>query len=405
MDSNTHSTQGAAEPPDDLAALTAVLDRMAARDLERLPEAARAERVMVLGPMVERLVGQWLKELAGVDARGAAGAEQGVQFGSTAGWLRGRLRMRRQAATTAVRTARALFRGPLPASGTALCAGEFSVAHAQVLAAGTKDLADHVAADAEATLLDAARRLDPTGLRRLVAHLQYTVDPDGADAAAQRRYARRGVWVTTTFDRMVAVRGLLAPEAGQTLLAALDPLARPADHHDTRTGGQRTADALAELARRQLEAGQLPKTGGVRPQLSVIVDLKTVTGDAGGLGGDIGGAGPLEPQACRRLACDATITRIIVSRQPPRPVPAAKTTTPRTRPAQRRVARDGCRPSWPPSPRSWAGLPAAPWTWAARPGSSARPNAAPWPCGTVAVSSPAVPGRWPGAKPTTSGIG
>jgi len=166
MVSNTHSTQGAAELPEDLAALTAVLDRMAARDLERLSQAARAERVMVLGPMVERLVGQWLKELAGVDARGAAGAEQGVQFGATAGWLRAGLRMSRQAAATAVRTARALFRGPLPASGAALCAGELSVAHAEVLAAGTKDLADHVAADAEATLLEAARRLDLPGCAR-----------------------------------------------------------------------------------------------------------------------------------------------------------------------------------------------------------------------------------------------
>src|SRR5829696_2161460 len=296
MDSNTHSTQGAAELPEDLAELTAVLDRMVARDLERLPEAARAERVMVLGPMVERLVGQWLKELAGVDARGAAGAEQGVQFGSTAAWLRARLRMHRQAAATAVRTARVLFRGPLPASGAALCQGELSVDHAEVLAAGTKDLPDQVVQEAEATLLEAARRLDPTGLRQVVTHLQYTVDPDGADEQAQRRFARRGVWFSTTVDRMVAVRGLLAPEAGQTLLAALDPLARPADHHDTRSGGQRTADALAELARRALEAGQLPTTGGVRPQLSVIVDLKTVTGDAGGLGGDIGGAGPWNPQ-------------------------------------------------------------------------------------------------------------
>src|SRR5829696_1540541 len=165
--SRTHiRPKGPAGLPEDLAALTVVLDRMAARDLERLSQAARAERVMVLGPMVERLVGQWLKELAGVDARGAAGAEQGVQFGATAGWLRAGLRMSRQAAATAVRTARALFRGPLPASGAALCAGELSVAHAEVLAAGTKDLADHVAADAEATLLEAARRLDLPGYAR-----------------------------------------------------------------------------------------------------------------------------------------------------------------------------------------------------------------------------------------------
>ena len=117
-------------------------------------------------------------------------------------------------------------------------------------------------------------------------------------------------------DQMVAVRGLMDPEAGQTLLTALEPLARPTDHHDPRTGGQRTADALTELARQQLERGQLPLTGGVRPQLSVLVDLNSLGGQPGRLGAEIGWAGPLDPQACRRLACDATLTRVVVSRQP-----------------------------------------------------------------------------------------
>ena len=128
-------------------------------------------------------------------------------------------------ATTAVRTARALYPGPLPESGTALCAGEISVAHAEVLAAGTLHLPNYVIEDAEPTLLNAARRLDPTGLRHTVAHFEYTVDPDGADAKAQRRYERRGVWLTVTIDRMVAVRGIMHPEAGQTLITALDSLA------------------------------------------------------------------------------------------------------------------------------------------------------------------------------------
>jgi hypothetical protein len=204
MDSNTHSTQDPTGPADDLADLSALLDRMAARDLERLSDAARAERVQGLRPLADRLEGQWLKELAGVDARGEAGAEQDQQFGSTASWLRARLRMAAGQATTAVRIARAVFRGPLPASGAALMNGEISVAHAAVLAASTLHLPDHVVMDAEATLLDSARHLDPTRLRQVAAHLQYTVDPDGADAAAQRRHERRGVWLTQTIDRMVA---------------------------------------------------------------------------------------------------------------------------------------------------------------------------------------------------------
>jgi len=76
-----------------------------------------------------------------------------------------------------------------------------------VLAAGTKHLPDHTVLDAEPVLLDAARHLDPHRLRQTVEHLQYTVDPDRADQAAQRRYDRRGVWLTLTMDRMVAIHG------------------------------------------------------------------------------------------------------------------------------------------------------------------------------------------------------
>ena len=61
---------------------------------------------------------------------------------------------------------------------------------------------------------------------------------------------------------MVAVDGLLEPEAGQTLLAALEPLARPADATDTRSGSQRNADALTELARRPWRAGGCPRPVG-----------------------------------------------------------------------------------------------------------------------------------------------
>jgi hypothetical protein len=312
MNSNTHSTRRSER----LAALTAAIDAFVGQDLDGLTDTALADDTLELRPLVERLEGGWLQYLAAVDARGAAGAEQGVQMESTAGWLRARLRMARDQAATAVRTARALFRGPLLDTAQALSQGEISVAHANMLAAGTKDLAPRVVLEAEPTLLNAARRLEPPRLRQAVEHLQYTLDPEDADARAQRRHERRGVWLTPTLDRMVALGGLMAPEAGQTLLAALEPLARPADANDTRSGSQRMADALHELARRQLEGGHLPKAGGVRPQLSVIVDLQSLTGGPGGLGGDAGWAAPLSPAACRRLACDATVARVLVSRDP-----------------------------------------------------------------------------------------
>jgi hypothetical protein len=80
--------------------------------LAGLSDAVRAERVLALRRLLDRMEGHWLKELAGVDARGAAGAEQDVQAGSTAGWLRARLHAGASAASSWVRTARALFGGP-----------------------------------------------------------------------------------------------------------------------------------------------------------------------------------------------------------------------------------------------------------------------------------------------------
>jgi Domain of unknown function (DUF222)/HNH endonuclease len=315
MDSNTHSVGG----PAGLAAVVADLQALAAQEVEGLSDGARAQRILPLQGLADRLDGQWLAELAEVDARGAGGAEDGVPAGSTAGWLRNRLRLSAGAAHSLVRTARALFRGPLTNTAQALVDGEVSLAHAQVLAHGTHELPAHVAAEAEPVLLDAARRLDPPRLRQAITHLRLVADPDGADAQAERQHQRRGLWLAATWEGMVALQGLLDPEAGQTLAAALEPLARPATAQDDRSGSQRRADALAELARRHLEGGRLPQSGGVRPQLLVTVDLASLLGPHPGVGGETGGPWPLEPEACRRLACDGAVTRVLVTRQPPGP--------------------------------------------------------------------------------------
>src|SRR5918993_3447279 len=148
MDSNTHSTQPPGPPPGGpsprLASLTAAVEELAAEDLDRLSDAALAAQVLEFRRLLDRLEGQWLHQLAAVDGRGAAGAEADQQVGSTAAWLRSRLRLGVGTATSAVRTARALFRGPLTETALALTGGELSVAHAQVLAAGTHPLPDQV---------------------------------------------------------------------------------------------------------------------------------------------------------------------------------------------------------------------------------------------------------------------
>jgi hypothetical protein len=310
MDSNIHSIR----PAGALTALAAAVEGLAAQDLDGLADAVRAERILVLRRLVDRLEGHWLNELAAVDARGAAGAEEGAQAGSTAGWLRARLRMGAAAASSAVRTARALFAGPLGATGQALTHGDLSPGPRH-RARGRHPGAGYPPHHGGRTGAGgggpaagpgpaAAGPGPPATGRR----------PETAASQAQRRHARRGLWLSPTLDGMVAIDGPLDPEAGQTLLAALEPLTRPSDADDARSGGQRRADALCELARRALEGGRLPLTGGVRPQLLVTVDLASLQGRSG-LGGDTE-AGPLDPEACRRLACDGALTRVLVTRHP-----------------------------------------------------------------------------------------
>jgi hypothetical protein len=68
MDSNTHS-----DTPDRLGSLSAASQELAAEDLDRLADPALAEDLLAMRRLLDGLEGQWLRRLAAVDARGAAG--------------------------------------------------------------------------------------------------------------------------------------------------------------------------------------------------------------------------------------------------------------------------------------------------------------------------------------------
>src|SRR6266545_3825499 len=302
--------------PAGLEGLAAAVGEFAADDLDQLGDALLAAQVVAVQRLGDQLDADWLRRLAAVDARGAAGAEVGASAPSTAGWLRATTRMSPAAAGQRVRTARALHQGPLVATAAALAAGEVSYAHAAVLADATHDLPPAKVAEAEGVLVDAARRLDPARLHRLAGHLRDVLDPQGSEERGRARLERRGLWLAATFEGMVAVNGLLDPDAGEAARAALAPLAGPTGPDDERSAAQRRADALGELARQALQAGHLPDCGGLRPQLAVTVEFASLLAEQGGVGGVGGWGGVLGGEAARRLACDAAVTRAVVHRHP-----------------------------------------------------------------------------------------
>jgi hypothetical protein len=115
---------------------------------------------------------------------------------------------------------------------------------------------------------------------------------------------------------MTRISGELDPEAADLLRTALDPLSgpRPAEDGtpDPRSPARRRADGLVDLLHRTLTGGELPTNGGIRPHLTVTVPLSTLLG-TGTIPATTGWGLPLPASVLRRLSCDASVTRVVLS--------------------------------------------------------------------------------------------
>ena len=135
----------------------------------------------------------------------------------------------------------------------------------------------------------------------------------------------------------------------ETVLTALSV---PTGQGDGRTAEQRRADALVELARRALDQGELPETGGVRPHVTVVVDLPALLLAQGADAAQLDRLGAISGETARRLACDAGVSRVLTNG--PSQVLDVGRAVRTVSPAQRRalVVRDqgcvGCR-----APAAW----------------------------------------------------
>lgn len=162
-------------------------------------------------------------------------------------------------------------------------------------------------------LIDTVAGLGTGHARRAVSYWIQAADRHAADADARHLHDRRHLHVSPTLGGMVRIDGELDPDGGQVVLTALRSLTDPAglDPNDTRCQAQRRADALVDLCADHLAHGDAPVTGQTRPQVSVIVSTHALAGHS---------ADPCEfddgtvitPRAARRVACDATVTRVVM---------------------------------------------------------------------------------------------
>lgn len=237
--------------------------------------------------------------------------------------------------------------------------GAISLSAVRVLAE-VRDLEPEAFARAEQTLVEAAERHSIGDLRRVAIHWRHVVERDRADTGDDVLRARRRLHASVTLSGTVRVDGDLDPETGETFMTALsavlDAEARErgglgADA-DERTPAQRRADALGEICRQWLDGSDRPEVAGERPHLAVTVPLASLAG--GAAPGELDHVGPVDVESVRRLACDASITRVVLSpRSEPLDVGRRTQVVP---PAIRRavVARDRhCRFPGCDRPQSW----------------------------------------------------
>ncbi|MGH8905995.1 MAG: DUF222 domain-containing protein [Egibacteraceae bacterium] len=256
-------------------------------------------------------------------------------------WLAARCRTSIGEAAGRAETARRLAR--LPETAQALAGGAITPAHARVAAKAARDLPAEAVEGLDRLVAEQGAQTDAGQLRAKIDDYAHRVAPESLESRQERAWATRRLNVTRTGDDGALLEAKLDKVGAETVLAALAPLAAPHGEHDERTAEQRRADTLVELARRSLNHGGLPDTGGVRPHMTVIVDLPTLLGQPGAAAARLDRLGAICGETARRLACDAAISRVIVN-GPSQILDAGRATRTVT-PAQRRalVVRDkGC---------------------------------------------------------------
>ncbi len=241
----------------------------------------------------------------------------------------------------------------LPRAAEAFAAGEIGYQHAAAIAWAIHEVGPEAAARSESVLVESARVLDPARLRLVTRHVRHCVDPDGALRDANKAYDRRAFYLSESLDGVFHVDGILDAEGGAVLRTALNAL-MPGESGEPRPAAQRRADALVELARQRLDQGDLPEVGGQRPHLTITARIETLMGEPESPAGEMEWASPVPAETVRRLACDASISRVLFdpASQPIDVGRATRTISPALRRAL--AARDrGCRfpgcdrpPSW-----------------------------------------------------------
>jgi hypothetical protein len=201
----------------------------------------------------------------------------------------------------------------LPKVTAALSSGEIGYQSASVLCHLRDQLGDQRDLFNEEEMLDFARRYSVFDLRMFCRVARHVADPDGFFKEAEENNLRRRVHISLMSDGMHAIDGILDPECGSAVKTALDSLAKSRGPEDHRTRSQRMHDALAELTHHAMDEGRLPRRNGVKPHVTVTTTLEGLKNEVGAPPADLELSLPISTRTLERIACDCTISRVLLA--------------------------------------------------------------------------------------------
>jgi hypothetical protein len=263
----------------------------------------RDEHLMLLEAARHSLDVEWTQTLAAAEA---AADRDVMGFPSLVAYLKHRFGMAGGRAQRYVRNARSALNHAATFSAWKhrLITGD----EAELMFRAAERTADEYA-EAENVLLElVGDGVEET--RRVLDYWRSDVDLPGVRLDAEAQLDRRRFDVTRKQNGMVAGEFALPAVEGESLLTAVDALMPPPADDDTRTTTQRRADALGDLGRAFLEGSQTPVVGGERPHMVFHVDTTGLKGESGGIHETQDGH-VLDPFAVSRLACDASVSRVV----------------------------------------------------------------------------------------------
>jgi hypothetical protein len=305
----TEMCNGEGNSPSSLEGLMGAIEQFVAGPPQELSASEVGERLIRLRHGIDLL------ELGfACDAAAFAASEEYEAQGSTSpiDWVRHQCAMSGNAAARSIATGEQA--GSLPASVAALDEGRIGFAHLALLA-GTARALTGSAGEAgfdERPLLALALEHSVSRFGFDCTHARHAADAAGVLAEQVTAVENRRLDMTRCEDGRVAFRGIFDPVGGATVRVAIAALCGRSGAGDERSRARRLADGLVELASHALDQGFATERGSVRPHLQLTASVETVMGMRGAPGGDLEFAGAVPAATVQRLACDASVRRVLL---------------------------------------------------------------------------------------------